>query len=91
MYATYKFEYADVGSAGRVGDVGVFRSSSLKGALENGTLNLPSAYVLGEHSIHYLLIGDDAFAMSFSLLKPFPNKTLDKEKQIFNYRLSRAR
>ena len=89
--ANYKFLYVDVGSAGRVGDAGVFSSSTLKGALDKNTLDIPSPCLLGEDMIHYHLIGDDAFPMSVSLLKPYPYKNMDREKRIFNYRLSRAR
>ena len=89
--ANYKFVYVDVGSAGRAGDAGVFSSSTLKDALDKKSLNLPAARFLGEDPIHYHLIGDDAFPMSVSLFKPYPYKNMEKEKRIFNYRLSRAR
>lgn len=36
-------------------------------------------------------MGDDAFAMSPNLLKPFGNKGLTPKNRIFNYRLSRSR
>lgn len=39
----------------------------------------------------YVFIGDDAFPLETTLMKPFSNKTLDESEAIFNYRLSRAR
>lgn len=37
------------------------------------------------------IVGDDAFPMTDKILKPYPQSNLDKEKRIFNYRLSQAR
>ena len=90
--ANYKFLYVDVGSAGRVGDAGVFSSSTLKCALTKNSINLPNARSLPNTCpINYHLVGDDAFPMSLSLMKPYPFKNMEKDKRIFNYRLSRAR
>ena len=56
MDANYKFSYVDVGSAGRVGDAGVFSSSALKEALDRKILNVPSACFLGEDPAYSHLI-----------------------------------
>ena len=85
--ANYKFIYVDVGAAGRAGDAGVFNNSLLKSALQNGFLKLPEPRKVGEKLINYHMIGDDAFPMSLSLMKPQPHRHLEKEKRIFNYRL----
>ena len=43
----------------------------------------------------YFLLGDDAFALKTTLMKPYPlrqdGRSLGHERRIFNYRLSRAR
>lgn len=38
-----------------------------------------------------MFVGDDAFQLNENFMKPYSHHTLDEEKRIFNYRLSRAR
>lgn len=91
--ASYRFIYVDVGAAGRAGDAGVFGDSTLKKAISSNTLNLPTPKgIQGIASkVHYHIVGDDAFPMTVNLMKPYPHRALEREKRIFNYRLSRAR
>ena len=91
--ANYRFLYVDVGAPGRAGDAGVFASSSLKQALERNTLNLPPAKTIEgiPCPVNYHIVGDDAFPLSKNIMKPYPQRNLDRAKRIFNYRLSRAR
>ena len=91
--ADYKFIYIDVGCNGRISDGGVFKNSSLYRALEEGTLNIPSECKLSgtDISVPYALVADDAFPLKKYILKPYSQRNLTKTKQIFNYRLSRAR
>ena len=91
--ADYKFLYVNVGAAGRAGDAGVFNESSLQKAVAEKTLNLPQSVEIQGISlkINYHMIGDDAFALSKTMMKPYPHRNLNKEKRIFNYRLSCAR
>jgi hypothetical protein len=39
----------------------------------------------------FVLVGDEAFALSEHVLRPYPNINWTRLKHIFNYRLSRAR
>jgi len=39
----------------------------------------------------FVLVGDEAFALSKHLLRPFTGRNLNDERRMFNYRLSRAR
>lgn len=80
--ADCKFLYIEVGTNGRANDSNVYRLSPLKSAIDNGTLNLPK---------HYYMLGDDAFPMSDTLMKPFSKRHMTLVERIFNYRLSRAR
>lgn len=91
--ANYKFIYVDVGAAGRSGDAGIYGNSTLKHSLDNNRLNLPDSGTLKgtSTSCKFHFIGEDAFGLSEQMMKPYPHRQLEKEKQIFNYRLSRAR
>ncbi|XP_028418701.1 uncharacterized protein LOC114544198 [Dendronephthya gigantea] len=91
--ANYKFIYIDVGTAGRAGDAGVFADSALNKALRTNSLDLPDAVALQGISkmIPHHIVGDDAFPVSNRIMKPYPYRNLEKEKRIFNYRLSIAR
>ncbi|XP_063602199.1 uncharacterized protein LOC134778223 [Penaeus indicus] len=91
--ANYNFLYADVGCQGRISDGGVFKYTSLYNNLENKSAHVPKCEALPGRTepVPYILVGDDAFAMSTYLLKPYPGCALDIPKRVFNYRLSRAR
>jgi hypothetical protein len=80
--ADYRFVFIDVGSNGRVNDGAVFRNSTLISAMENYLLNWPDNLVI---------IGDDAFLLRNTLLKPYSKVNLTLKQKIFNYRLSCAR
>ena len=60
-----------------------------------GRVNLPESSVLpgddDERAMPYVLVGDEAFPLRPYLMRPFPGRTLNAERRIFNYRLSRAR
>jgi hypothetical protein len=91
--ADYNFLYVDVGSAGRSNDSGVFCNSKLYELLEINQLGVPPPKPLPgrDVSVPYVIVGDDAFPLKNYLLKPYPNRQLNVDKRIFNYRLSRAR
>ena len=65
----------------------------MKAVAENQINLPPPASIQGivSFTIDYHIVGDDAFPMSKHLMKPYPHRHLDKEKRVFNYRLSRAR
>jgi hypothetical protein len=41
--------------------------------------------------VPFHFLGDDAFALCETMMKPFPNKSLDPKERVFNYRFSRGR
>lgn len=51
-----------------------------KGKIPNTDIELP-----------YTFVSDEAFPLMPNLMRPFPRRHLNNQKQIFNYRLSRAR
>ena len=83
----YKFIYVHdhVGAAGRSGDAGIYGNSTLKHSFDINRLNLPDCGNLKGTSCKFHLIGDDAFRLSEQMMKPYPHRQLEKEKQIFNY------
>lgn len=92
--AHYNFLYVDIGGQGRISDGGIFKNCSLYKKLDDNCLNLPQAVPLinGRQKIPYFFIGDDAFALSDRLMKPFSGMFVKGSPQrIFNYRICRAR
>lgn len=58
-----------------------------------GTLDIPIPKLLPNFpkSIPFHFIADEAFPLSMFMMRPFPGRSQDNDKRIFNYRLSRAR
>lgn len=83
----------DIGTHGRRSDGGIFKTSSFGNLFEKESMNLPKSSPLVENgkNIPYCMVGDEAFPLKRYLLRPFPKKTLTVQKNIFNYRLGRAR
>lgn len=84
----YRFIHADVGMNGRVSDGGVWSRISLKKKLFGNEIILPAPA-----PFNYPIVGDAAFPLSTKLMKPYSTNLMEnnKERRIFNYRLSRAR
>ena len=91
--ADYKFLWADVGGSGSASDAQIFNSCEIKECVENGTLGFPDPQPLPNENqdVPHFFIGDDAFALRTTLMKPYSLRGLTNEQRIFNYRLSRAR
>lgn len=72
----YKFLFAEVNINRRNSDGGNWAQSTMKKALENGTLNLPkpkaSSTEFGD--IPYVCVGDEAFRLATCMMKPYPQK-----------------
>lgn len=93
--SNYIFRVIDVGSYGKESDCNIFKQSTFGKQLYNGKVNFPTKTVLphDENGVPqpFVLVGDEAFALHPNLLRPFPGKSLNDKRRIFNYRLSRAR
>ena len=91
--ADYKFIWADVGGTGSASDAQIYNNSELKECAEDGSLGFPDPDPLpnDNQDVPYFFIGDDAFALRPSMMKPYCLRGLTNEQRIFNYRLSRAR
>ena len=92
VHADYKFLWVNVGSSGSSSDTQIFNHSKLKRRIENVTLGIPPPEPLGPGGpdLHYFLLGDDAFALMPSLMKPYSRHQLTREERIANYRISRG-
>lgn len=91
--ANYEFIMVDVGINGRISDGGVISYTNFGQALVHHTLRIPAPAQLpnSQQTLPFVFLGDDAFAMTENLMKPYPQTGLNLERRIFNYRLSRAR
>ena len=85
----YEYLFADVGMNGRNADGGNWSRTPMKKTLEENSLDLPKATPLPDRNIDmpYVLVGDDAFPCTTTLMKPFPQSNLTMEKRVFNYRI----
>ena len=88
----YKFIWADLGGKGS-SDAQIYNDSEIKEFAENGTIGFPTPDALPNdyQDVPYFFIGDNAFALRETMMKPYSLRGLDNEERIFNYRLSRTR
>lgn len=91
--ARYRFTFFDIGGYGKQSDGGTLASSVVGKALENETIHFPEAACLpGRDTLcPHVIVADEAFPQKTNILRPYAGKSLDRDKRIFNYRLSRAR
>lgn len=85
----YMFTLVDVGSYGGNSDGGIFTSSEIYTALQEGTLNIPkgTANLPGSNiKLLCFFLGDSGFPISNNMMRPYSGKILERKK-IFNYRL----
>lgn len=71
--ADYNFLYVDCGCQGRISDGGVFKNCRLSSIIDKWNLNLPKPKPLQEHrkEIPYVILGDEAFPLTESIMKPY--------------------
>ena len=91
--ADYKFMFTDVGGVGHQSDCQLFNASQFKDALESGDLNLPPAEPMPNDNVpmNYFFLGDDAFPLRETMMKPYSQRGLSHDNRIYNYRISRGR
>ncbi|XP_035673121.1 protein ALP1-like [Branchiostoma floridae] len=95
--ADYRFIWADIGGLGSASDAQVFsqvfNASELKECIEDGTIGFPDPEPLPNDTqdVPFFIIGDDAFSLRTTMMKPYSGRGLAREERIFNYRVSRAR
>ena len=93
--ANLKFIAISTGAMGRNSDGGVFARSSLGQRFVADNFNFPAACPMpGFENFGpkpCVAVGDAAFPLLPNLMRPHPGRENVIEKQVFNYRLSRAR
>lgn len=92
--AKYQFTLVDIGQYGSQNDSGTYNDSSISVALENNTLNMPSAENLEGCNLQplpYVFVVDEGLPLKYFQMRPWPGRNLSENYAIFNYRLSRAR
>lgn len=91
--SNYNFVYVDIGSYGRSSDSTVFSNSRLYHKMQNNELDIPNGKPLVSNgkTEPLVLIGDEGFALSYNLLRPYARRNLCEKKKVFNFRLSSAR
>ena len=91
--ADYKFIWADLGGLGSSSDAQMYNNCELKEYVEGDNIGFPRPDPLPNDTqdVPYYFIGDDAFALRETKMKPYGLRGLDDNHRIFNYRLSRAR
>lgn len=91
--SNYIFVAVDIEAYGRTADSRVFTASEMGRRLLEGHFHLPSDKPLPGTAGHipHVLVADEAFALSSHLLRPYARHNLTPPKNVFNYRLSRAR
>lgn len=91
--AEYKFRWVQVGDEGACSDAQLYNGSNLKRKLDDDTLGVPDDEPLPNDNrpMPYFFIGDDAFALRKTMMKPYSRHNMTRDSRIFNYRCSRAR
>jgi hypothetical protein len=90
--AKYNFIYVDIGAQGRISDGSVFKASSLQEKIEGKRLQLPEPETIRNKEIPYFFLGDGAFPLSETMMKPYAGiYTKGSKERVFYYSLSRAR
>lgn len=72
----------------------MFKNSIFYQRLIKKELNIPenTSFPEGEESkLPFVIVGDEAFGLSQNVMRPFGEKHLSTQKNVFNYRFSRAR
>ena len=78
--ADYKFLWVDIGAQGSASDAQIWNDNDLKRAIEIGVIGFPDADPLPgdveDHPMPYFIIGDDAFDMKSTLMKPYSRRSM---------------
>ena len=84
--ADYCFTAIDVGSYGANTDSNIPKNSALGEKLKAGNLNIPQARTLpydeNGNPMPFVIVGDEAFAQSVHIVRPYTRKKLSMEQRV---------
>ncbi|XP_046868908.1 protein ALP1-like [Drosophila willistoni] len=87
-----KFIAIEVGGYGKQSDGGTFNASQFYRQLKSRQFMPPDTNLPGSSiKVHYVFVGDEAYPLLETLLRPYSSRTINAEREYFNKRLSRAR
>ena len=80
---------------GNRGTISAFAHRHIGRKLESNLLGIPGSRPLPNDEngkcMSFVVVGDEAFALSEHVLRPYPNRNLSVQQRLYNYRLARAR
>ncbi|KAJ8886925.1 hypothetical protein PR048_013139 [Dryococelus australis] len=81
-YSNYRFTFVDIGSYGKASDSAMYQNSILFQKLKVNALHIPSdkPIRMGGEPLPFTFVGDEAFALSTHMQRPFGGKNLSWEK-----------
>ncbi|XP_064471832.1 uncharacterized protein LOC135386041 [Ornithodoros turicata] len=86
----YRFRYINVGSPGRCHDAHVYGRSKLCELVNSAHFQTPVS-VIEDVPVSPIILCDQAFPLSPSLMKPYANAVSETPEALFNYNLSKTR
>ena len=78
--ARYCFTIVDIGSFGRDNGAQIFNTSEMGKAFISGNMSVLSQTVVERFTLPYVLVSDEIFVLKTWLMKPYPGKDLNKNK-----------
>jgi hypothetical protein len=77
----------DNGDFGKNNDSYIYSNSLFNRKLQAGSLDIPDATFLpgkSDMKMPFVLVGDEVFPMTNSMLRPYGGKNLSENKRVFN-------
>ena len=88
--SNFELIYFNFGTNGHVSDGGILEYTDFYDKLQNECLKIPESSDVKGRKLSYVFVGDEPFSLRRDFLRPYKVKHLTRERNIFNYRLSRA-
>lgn len=91
--SNYNFVYVNIGGQSKISDGGIFQNCELWRRISDSLFLPPPRPLPGSNKpVPYVFLGDGAFALSTSVMKPYPgNHDVGSPKREFNRKSSSAR